>query len=109
MAVPDRSTSERSDALNQALQARRRRAEVKEALKKRELDLMEVFDLAERDPIVSRTRVVDLLCALPRVGPKTALRIMTQADISESRRVQGLGIRQREELVAIVGSTKKAH
>lgn len=106
MVVPDRSTTERAEALNHALEARRRRAAVKAALKSKELDLIDVFEMAEEDPVLMRTRVVDLLCSLPRVGPKTALRIMTQADISESRRVQGLGIRQREELVSIVGSTK---
>lgn len=107
MTVPDRSVDERSEALHQALEARRRRAQVKEDLKQRKIDLVDVLKMADDDPVLMRTRVIDLLCALPRVGPKTALRIMAQVDISESRRIQGLGIRQREDLIALVGSTKK--
>ena len=55
------------------------------------------------DPIVARMKVSTLLESLPGYGKAKAAKIMEELEISESRRVQGLGARQREQLMARLG------
>ena len=55
------------------------------------------------DPIVARMKVATLLESLPGFGKAKAAKVMTELDISESRRVQGLGARQREQLMDRLG------
>jgi ribosomal protein S13 len=55
------------------------------------------------DPIVARMKVSALLEALPGFGKAKAARVMHELEISESRRVQGLGARQREMLMERLG------
>jgi guanylate kinase len=43
-------------------------------------------------------RVRELLTSVPSVGPTRAARVMAQLEIAESKRVGGLGIRQRKRL-----------
>ena len=45
-----------------------------------------------------------LIEALPGYGKAKAAKIMEELGISESRRVQGLGVRQREQLLAKLGN-----
>ena len=47
MALPDLTPEQRAQALEKATQARRRRAEVKNALKARSMNLSEVLELAD--------------------------------------------------------------
>jgi len=55
------------------------------------------------DPIVARMKVSALLESLPGFGKAKAARVMQELEISESRRVQGLGARQREMLMERLG------
>ena len=55
------------------------------------------------DPIVARMKVSTLLGVLPGYGKAKAAKIMDELEISESRRVQGLGARQREQLMERLG------
>ena len=55
------------------------------------------------DPIVARMKVSTLLESLPGFGKAKAAKIMNELAISESRRVQGLGARQREALMERLG------
>jgi ribosomal protein S13 len=55
------------------------------------------------DPIVARMKVSTLLESLPGFGKAKAAKIMSELDISASRRVQGLGARQREMLMQRLG------
>lgn len=87
-----------------AVDNRRRRAAVKRRITARELTLAEAFALADDDPVLADTRVLDLLTAVPRVGPTRAARILRQCHVAEGRRVGGTGPRQREALVAAVAS-----
>ena len=72
MALPDLTPEQRAQALEKATQARRRRAEVKNALKARSMNLSEVLELADSDEAVAKMKVVSLLESLPRVGTNTA-------------------------------------
>ena len=71
MPLPVLSPEDRAKALEKAAEARKKRAELKGQLK-----------------------------ALPGVGKVRARKIMERLDISASRRVRGLGAKQRESLLA---------
>lgn len=45
-------------------------------------------------------QVLALLAALPGIGKVRAQKTLTELDISESRRVRGLGSNQKERLLA---------
>lgn len=92
MAVPNLSTQERADALAKAQEMRTKRMELRKELKAGSVTLAEV--LKREDEIVTRMKVKYLLESLPNVGKITAVSIMEEIGINESRRVQGLGKRQ---------------
>lgn len=98
MALPSLTQEERMKALEKAQDMRKARADLREQLKKGEIKLEEVLD--RDDPVVSRMKVSYLLESLPRVGKVKASKIMSEIGINESRRVQGLGKRQKEALLA---------
>lgn len=77
---------------------RRRRADVKKLVKSGELSLQELFELADQEECVAQMRAYDLISALPAIGEVKATRIMKSANIAQSRRIRGLGPRQREQL-----------
>ena len=97
---PQLSDEQRKQALAKAAEVRRRRAELKDRLKIGDLSLLEVLDMADADDVVGGTKVLAVLESLPRVGKVTARRLMSELDISETRRLRGLGVKQREALVA---------
>jgi hypothetical protein len=100
MPLPPALTPEqRQAALEKAAEARRQRAEVKAKLKSGALSLDELFSAGECDEALSKLKVVSVLESLPGVGKVQARRIMTELDISESRRLRGLGRNQREGLL----------
>ena len=99
MALPALTAQERADALAKAAAARVRRAQVKADLKSGKLKLSEVLDSAEEDEAITRMKVVALLQALPRVGATTAQSLLDEFEISQSRRVKGLGAKQRAKLI----------
>ena len=107
MALPDLTPQQRAQALEKATRARRRRAEVKDALKSRKITLSEVIDMAATDDAIAKMKVRSLLEALPRVGVSTAEALMNEIKIAPSRRVRGLGQVQREELIRRFGRTFK--
>ena len=53
--------------------------------------------------VAKRMKVSILIESLPGYGKAKAAKIMDELDISESRRVQGLGKRQREALLERLG------
>jgi hypothetical protein len=77
---------------------RRRRAEVQKLVKSGDLSLEELFALAENEECVAQMRAYDLISALPAIGEVKAARIMKSAAIAQTRRIRGLGPRQREQL-----------
>ena len=95
---PVLSHEQRVAASKQAVANRRRRAEVKTLVKSGDLSLEEIFELAEREECVAQMRAADLIGALPAVGEVKAKKIMTSAAIANSRRIRGLGPKQRAEL-----------
>ena len=104
MALPQLTPEQRSAALEKAAAARRVRAELKERLKRGGTTLKQVLVDAETDEALAKLRVSALLEALPGVGKVRAAALMEQFEIAASRRVRGLGERQRQALLAEFGS-----
>lgn len=102
MSVPELSDDARRAALQKAAEARRIRAELKQQLRDGEVSLADVL-ARSGDEVIGKTKVSDVLECLPRIGKKTARRTMEQLDISESRRLRGLGDRQRAKLLETFG------
>lgn len=100
MDVPSLSPQQRAAALEKAAQARRERADVKARLKRREVTLAQVLDMAADSQAIAKMPVFDLLKSLPRVGTTTATEVMDEIGISRARRIRGLGEHQREQLLA---------
>ncbi len=103
MPVPELSDDARRAALQKAAEARKIRAEMKQQLRDREITLADAINRADTDEIIGKTKVIAVLESLPRIGKKTARRTMEQLDISESRRLRGLGERQRARLLEMFG------
>jgi hypothetical protein len=99
MPLPVLTDEQRKQALEKAAVARRKRAELKGQLKSGKLSLTDVLS-RQGDDTVGKMKVSAVLEALPGVGKVRARKIMERLDISASRRVKGLGPKQRESLLA---------
>jgi len=92
---------DRVAAARAAVQARRARAEVKRAVAERRrtaLDVAETAWAGEPTAPEATLRVRELLTSIPGIGPTRVARIMSELAIAESKRVGGLGVRQRRTL-----------
>jgi hypothetical protein len=107
MANPPALTPEqRQRALEKAGAARRQRAEVKDKLKMGALSLGELFEATDRGDesgnMLAKLKVVSVLESLPGVGKVNAKRLLKGLDISDGRRLGGVGDKQRERLLRVV-------
>lgn len=102
MAIPKLSEAERKAALEKAKEARIKRAEVREKLKSGKLTLAQVIDMKD-DPVVGRMKVSTLIETLPGYGKAKSEKIMNELQIAESRRLRGLGDRQKAALLERLG------
>ncbi len=99
MPLPALDPEQRRQALQKAAEARRTRAELKYMLKTGELSLRQVLDLAQDAEALAKMKVSDVLEAMPNTGKVKARKLMEKLDISASRRLRGLGARQRAALL----------
>ncbi len=100
MPLPPALTPEqRQAALKKAGEARRARAEVKEKLKMGSITLEELFGIADANETIAKLKVVSVLESLPGVGKVRARKIMEELEISDSRRLRGIGDNQRKALI----------
>ncbi|HZB02959.1 MAG TPA: integration host factor, actinobacterial type [Actinomycetota bacterium] len=98
MPLPTLTEEQRRDALAKAAEARKKRAQVKERLKSGQLSLRDLLDRRE-DETVGKMKVSSVLESMPGVGKVRARKLMERLDISASRRVRGLGAKQKEALL----------
>ena len=98
MPLPTLTPEQREQALAKAAEARKRRAELKGQLKAEKLSLRDVL-ARQGDEVVGRMKVSSVLESLPGVGKVRARRIMERLDISATRRVRGLGAKQKDALL----------
>jgi len=99
MPLPVLTDEQRKQALEKAAEARKKRAELKSQLKSGKLQLKDMLSRQD-DDTVGKMKVSTVLESLPGVGKVRAQKIMERLDISASRRVRGLGAKQRESLLA---------
>ena len=100
MPLPTLSPEQRAAALEKAAEIRKARAELKEKLKKGQTTLDAVLSRAESDDVVGKLKVSAVLQSLPGIGKIRATQIMEKLKIADSRRLRGLGDRQRKALLA---------
>jgi hypothetical protein len=98
MPLPTLTEEQRREALAKAAEARKKRAEVKERLKSGQLSLKDLLDRREEET-VGKMKVSSVLESMPGVGKVRARKLMERLDISASRRVRGLGAKQKEALL----------
>jgi hypothetical protein len=98
MPLPTLTPEQRVQALAKAAEARKRRAELKGQLKSEKVSLREVLG-RQGDEVVGKMKVSSVLESLPGVGKVRARRIMERLDISATRRVRGLGAKQKDALL----------
>jgi hypothetical protein len=98
MALPALSPEQREAALQKARDARAARSALLAGLKAGTLTLADV--LARDDDLARKTKVAQVVRAVPGVGKARATAIMERAGIPAERRIGGLGARQREHLLA---------
>jgi len=103
MTLPKLTPEEKMEALAKAQRMRSERAELRKKLKKGEITLKEILEQADSDEIISKMRVIYLLQSLPKIGKIRSKKLMEEIGINESRRIQGLGVRQKEALLERLG------
>ena len=92
----------RRAALVKAAAVRRERAELRGQLKAGDISLSDLLDRLD-DDTVGKMKVLAVIESLPGVGKVKARRAMESIGISESRRLRGLGSRQRSQLLDAFG------
>lgn len=102
-AAPDRSLTQRMDALKRANDVRTKRAQLKRDVKA-DRDPRPVLDqLRAPAEEFESMKVFDALLALPKVGRVKANKWLQRCRISPSKTIGGLSYRQRHELLALMG------
>ncbi|CAN2200297.1 Gmk Guanylate kinase [Candidatus Nanopelagicaceae bacterium] len=100
MGLPPKLTpEERSAALEKAKLSRQRRAQVKEKVRTGDLSIAQVLELSKSDQIIAKMRVLELLESKSGVGKIRAAGLLEKLNISPTRRIQGLGRLQVEEIL----------
>lgn len=106
-APPALSAAERKAALQKGIRVRRDRAELKDGMRRdpRISTKLIAASATAEDPrgcVFNGIKAIDLLLCLPGIGPVSAKEWMEELRISPSRRVGGLGYRQRNRLCASI-------
>jgi hypothetical protein len=96
--TPERSLTQRMDALKRANEIRTRRARLKRDLKAGQVQIYGL--LLDPPEYLLTAKVFDLLLAVPKYGRVKVNRILTHCRISPSKTLGGLSQRQRNELVS---------
>lgn len=88
---------QRAAALEKAREVRAKRSEI---TKKLSMGIMSADDALKKadDPIIGRMKVKSFVNALPGFGKVKTEKLLEELGIPETRRIQGLGSRQMENL-----------
>lgn len=99
-AAPERSLTQRLDALERANEVRTKRAKLKRDLKGGRESIHTL--LLDPPDFVETAKVFDMLLAVPKYGRVKVNKVLTQCRISPSKTIGGLSQRQRDELVSLL-------
>jgi len=72
---------------------------MKQLLKTGSVTFSELLERASEDPMLGGMKVASVLSSLPGTGKVKAKRMMEACGIAETRRLRGLGERQRSALL----------
>ncbi|HEY8392320.1 MAG TPA: integration host factor, actinobacterial type [Capillibacterium sp.] len=103
MPLPKLTIEEKKQALKKAQQVRSQRAKIRQDLKAGRTGIREILEQVDND-VIAKMRVAYLLESLPRIGKVRTRKIMNEIGIDETRRVQGLGSRQKQALIERFGN-----
>ncbi len=98
----DISDADRYEALAKANDMRHERSVLRKRIKSGELGLPEIFAM-EGSLLIDRMKVSVLIESMPGFGKAKAAKLMEELKIAPTRRIQGLGERQRRELIERFG------
>lgn len=98
MPLPTLTDEQRKLALEKAAAARKARAEIKQRLKGGTLTLSQMLT-QQGDDNIGKMKVSAVLEALPGVGKVRAKKIMERLEIAPTRRIRGLGEKQKAALL----------
>jgi hypothetical protein len=98
--LPERSLTQRLDALERANEVRTKRAQLKRNLKAGRESIHTL--LMDPPEYVETAKVFDMLLAVPKYGRVKVNKVLTQCRISPSKTIGGLSERQRDELVKLL-------
>ena len=101
MTLPNLTDEQRAAALEKAAEARKVRADFKKQISTRELPAAKAITKALTDDTLSKMKVEQFFRALPSIGPAKAKTLLAQLEISETRRLRGLGKTQLAEVTAL--------
>lgn len=99
-APPQLTPEERALALAKAKAARQRRATIKSKVKEGSLTIHQVIELARTDEVIAKMRVLELVESISGVGKIRGKALLERLDISLTRRIQGLGKHQMNDLIS---------
>ncbi|MFI7639769.1 integration host factor, actinobacterial type [Nonomuraea sp. NPDC049400] len=99
MAVPTLTPEQRAVAVAKAAEARKARSELLAGVRAGTVTVAQVFARAEEETVVKKTRVVQVLRAVPGYGPAKVAALMATCGVEVERRVGGLEEAQRERLL----------
>ena len=99
-APPQLTPEERARALAQAKAARQRRAAIKSQVKVGSLSIHQVIELARTDEVIAKMRVLELVESISGVGKIRGKALLERLEISLTRRIQGLGKHQMNDLIS---------
>lgn len=103
MALPNLTPEQRQAALAKAAEARQARTKLLNDIKAGKETIPTVLARAKEDAVVGKTKVAQLIRALPGYGPAKVTAILDEAGIPAERRAAGLGDRQRAALLSALG------
>jgi len=98
--APERSLTQRLDALQRANKVRTQRAQLKKDLRAGRTSIHAL--LLDPPDYVETAKVVDMLLAVPKYGRVKAGKVLQTCRISPSKTIGGLSERQRTELVSLL-------
>ena len=100
VAAPERSLTQRMEALQRANDVRSRRAQLKRDLKAGRQHIHEL--LLDPPEYLLSAKVFDLLLAVPKYGRVKVNKILVHCRIAPSKTIGGLSERQRAELISLL-------
>lgn len=95
--LPELTPEQRAAALVRAAEARTERAHIKMDIRSGKVDPSRL--VLEPEGAARRMRIFEFLTSCPGIGAATARKLIAEVGVSETRRLQGLGSRQRGDAI----------